>query len=133
MYIIATFQPVLYWIGISCTYHSIGLLSFGLFKFIATFVSEVYYFYFLTKFLDLSWKELLKKIIYPISIPLVFLIATLLIVIEFLPVEKSKINLFLVLSSTGTCIAISFLIQYFISSNIREVSKNLIGSIFQKN
>ena len=129
MYIISTIQPIIYWIGILSTYSILGLLSFGSFKLIATVVSEVFYFYILVKFLNLSWKELYHRILYPIILPLVFLITSLAFADRYLPYEKSKINLFIVIGTTGLCILTSFLIQYMTSSYIRTVAKNLIGTV----
>jgi len=132
MYIIGTIQPIIYWVGILCTYSLWGLLAFGIFKFIATIVSEAYYLYVVIKIFDLSLKELFQRIFYPILIPLIFLVSTLLIVINYLPFEKSKMNLFLVLGTIGLSIVISFIIQYFTSSNIRIVVKSLLVSIIAK-
>jgi O-antigen/teichoic acid export membrane protein len=132
MYIIATMQPIIYWGGILCTYSFWGLLSFAAFKFIATFVTQVYYYYILITFLSITSKEFFQKIIYPVIIPLTFLVIALLFTRNYMPVEKSKINLFIVLGSTSVLIVISFAIQYLISSNIRAVVKNLVGSILSK-
>jgi len=133
MNIIATIQPIIYWIGVICTYSFWGLLSFSSFKLIATFVSEFYFIYILIKFLDISLKEFLQKTIYPMIIPLIFLITALVIADVYLPYQKSKINLLIVLGTTGLCIGVSFLIQYMASSNMRIVAKSLIGSILIKN
>ncbi|MES2427310.1 MAG: polysaccharide biosynthesis protein [Bacteroidota bacterium] len=129
MYVIATIQPLVYWIGVLSTYSFWGLLSFGLFKFIAISIAEIYYFYILAKYLDMSLMMLFRKAFYPIMLPLLFLVIILTFAVEYLPHEKSKINLLIVLGTTGICILISFILQYFASSNIRIVIKNLIGSI----
>jgi hypothetical protein len=129
MYIIATIQPLVYWIGILTTYSFLGLLSFASFKLIATLAGEAYYFSILVKYLDIPIRSLLKKSIYPIILPLIFLIASLVIVDGYLPYEKSKINLLIVLGSTGLCILISFIIQYMTSPNIRATAKNIIKQL----
>jgi O-antigen/teichoic acid export membrane protein len=129
MYIIASLQPLIYWIGILCTYSFLGLLSFALFKFIASIVAEAYYFYILIKYLKISLKELLQRVLFPIILPLVFLVVSLLIAHSYFPYEKSKINLLIVLGTTGLCILISFIIQYSTSSNIRLVAKNILNDL----
>lgn len=132
MYIIATIQPLIFWIGILSTYSFLGLLSFAVFKLIATLAAVLFYFFILLKFLNISLKEFFQKTIFPIIIPLIFLVISLVFANSYMPCEKSKINLFIVVSITGICLTASFVIQYLTSSNIRAVAKNLIGSVLSK-
>ena len=125
MYIIATIQPLIYWIGIIATYSYLGLLSFASFKLIATIAGEAYYFYVLIKYLKIPMKTLSKKVVYPLVLPLTFLIAALMAAAGYLPHEKSKLNLLMVLGTTGACIVASLIIQYFISSDIQMIAKNM--------
>lgn len=133
MYIIATIQPIIYWVGIISSYSFLGLISFGSFKLIATLVSEVYYFFILVKFLEIPVKELFQKAIYPIIFPLIFLFLSLLLANQYFPDEKSKVNLLFVIGTTGICIVSSLLILYLTSPEIRSISKNLIRNIIPKN
>ena len=130
MYIISSIQPLLYWIGILITYSFLGLLSFGIFKFVATLVSEVFYLFIIIKFLGISVRELFQTSIYPIILPLIFLTFSLVFANIYFPYEKSKINLLIVLGTTTILIITSFIIQYFTSLNIRIFIKNLRGNIF---
>ncbi|HEY4784551.1 MAG TPA: hypothetical protein VIH57_00815 [Bacteroidales bacterium] len=132
MYVIATIQPVIYWVGIWLTYSYWGLMSFGGFKLLATIVAQAYYLYVIIKIFNLSFKELVQRILYPIILPLLFLVLTLLFAVGYLPVEKSKLNLFIVLITTGISILMSFIVQYLISSDIRFIAKSLIKSILPK-
>lgn len=132
MYIIATIQPLIFWAGILSTYSFWGLLSFAAFKLIATLASQAYYCYILIRFLNITLKEFLEKAIYPIIVPLVFLIISLVIISNYMPLEKSKINLLIVLGTTGVCVAASFIIQYLTSEDIRITAKKLIGSVLEK-
>lgn len=131
MYIIATIQPLVYWIGIFLTYSYFNLLSFGIFKFAATLIAEAYCLYLLISFLEISFKDFLK-IVYPILLPILFLVMSLSFANQYLPAVKSKSNLLIVLFTTGSCILISFIIQYFSSANIRMTAQNLFGSVFSK-
>ncbi len=132
MCLIATIQPIIYWPGILATYSVLGLLSFASFKLAAVFISDVYCFYLLTRFFNMSVKELFKKTIYPLLGPLVFLVAALLTANRYLPCEKSRINLLIVLVTAGMCISVSMGIQYLASSDIQIAAKSILRSIFPK-
>jgi O-antigen/teichoic acid export membrane protein len=127
MYIIATIQPVIFWLGILSTYSFLGLLSFASFKLIATIAGEAFYFYILIKYLNIPMKTLFKKAVYPLIFPLIFLVTALVIANGYLPYEKSKMNLLIVLGTTGLCIITSFFIQYNTSSDIRIIAENIFG------
>jgi O-antigen/teichoic acid export membrane protein len=127
MYIIGTIEPVIYWIGILVTFSEWGLLSFGLFKLIAILVAEIYYFWLLGDFLEIPLGDLVRKTFYPLLYPLGFLIPALSIANNYLPCEKSKLNLLIVVSTTGVCIVMSMLVQYYSSSDIRLAVQNVIN------
>jgi O-antigen/teichoic acid export membrane protein len=129
MYIVSTIQPFVYWIGILFTYSFLGLISFGSFKFIATLISEAFYFYILFRFIGISVRDLLHRSFYPIILPLLFMVPVLLFASEYLPHEKSRINLLIIVLTTGVTILISFFIQYLTSSNIRIVAKSMYSTI----
>jgi hypothetical protein len=52
-------------------------------------------------------------------LPIIFLIVACLFLRNYLPLEKSKINLLIVATIMGGVIAISFVIQFFASLNFR--------------
>lgn len=126
MYVIATIQPVIFWLGILSTYSFWGLMSFASFKLIATIAGEAYYLYILFKYLKVPMKILFKRAFYPLILPLTFLITVLVIANGYLPCEKSKLNLLIVLGMTGLSILGAFFIQYLTSSDLRKVVKQLI-------
>jgi len=127
MYIIATIQPAVYWVGVFITYSYIGLMSFASFKLIATIAGEIYYFYILIKYIEISGSQLFRKIFCPLVLPLVFLITVLVIANGYLPHEKSKLNLLIVLGTTGVGIFGAFSIQYITSLDFKKMTKKLIG------
>jgi O-antigen/teichoic acid export membrane protein len=132
VYFIATILPFLYWGGILFSYSTLGLLSFGLFKLIATIVTSLFYLHFLVKYFKLSLLDFLRRVIVPLILPLCFLVSSLLIANRFLPNEKSKMNLLLVIGTAGLSIILSLLIAYFTSSRLRINAKNILGNIFLK-
>ena len=131
MYVVSTLQPLIYWTGIMLTYSKIGILSFGIFKLIATVFSEIYCLHLLIKFLSITLKEFFKMI-YPIFFSIILLIFTLTYLSNnILPLQKSKTNLFIVLLANGFCILLSFVIQYFSSTLFRTTINNIFCKISQ--
>lgn len=131
-YIVSAIMPLVYWIGIFLTFSSLGLLSFATFKLLAIVITAFFYLYLSTKYLDFTLKDFYTNVIIPLILPIFFLTLTLLIGNRFLPIEKSKINLLLVIGTTGLSITLSFLIIYFTSTKIRNLAKNIIGNVFKK-
>lgn len=129
MYALSTIQTSVYWIGVFFSFSTFGLLSFGIFKLIAVIISEYFYFKISTKYLMSSTKELFFKVFRIIFLPLLFLIFTLYLASNFLPTEKSSNNLFIVIALTGGIIALSYLMLYFTSSNVRILVKKILDSL----
>jgi hypothetical protein len=78
------------------------------------------------KFLNINFVESLKKIFKPILFPVLFIIILSVLIKDFLPSEKSKLNLLIVAISAGSLIVGSFILQYFSSANWRnQISKTL--------
>jgi O-antigen/teichoic acid export membrane protein len=132
MYVVTTIRPLIYWLGIIGTISLMGLESFGLFKLIATFASQVYFFYILSKYLDVTLTQLFRKL-YSILPPLLFLVSIMLVANNYFPQDKSKINFLIVTGTTGFALLISFIIQYYSSESIRVFGKNIMQSVYAKN
>jgi O-antigen/teichoic acid export membrane protein len=119
MYAVSTLIPLVFWGGIILTYSFFGLKSFAIFKCIAFGIAAIVYYFIMLKFLKINFIQSLTEIFRPILLPLIFLIAAAFIIKDFLPLEKSKLNLLLVAATAGSLIVISFIIQYFSSAQIR--------------
>jgi len=129
LYFFAIITPLIYWIGIYCFYPLFGLQTFAVFKFIAVVLPLPYYVYYLVKFLNISLFDFIKQVFTPIIIPIIFLILSLLVINNYLPFTKSKINLFIVCSVTSCIIIIAFFIQYLVSYKIRNQVSLMLSSI----
>lgn len=117
MYSISMLLPFVFWIGILSTYQILGLKSFAVFKMIAFILSAVVYYSFMLKYLKMNVIESFKIIFKPMILPIVFVVISCLMIRDFLPTDKSKLNLLLVAFAAGLLILISFGIQYFFSEN----------------
>jgi O-antigen/teichoic acid export membrane protein len=129
LFLISSLLPVLYWSGVFITFHKFGLASFAYSKFISLTLSSLIYLIMICRLLKLSVADFLLKIIMPAIIPFVSLIAILFIINDFLPFEKSKINLLLYITSVGGCVFCAFLIYYFISKPCRTTVNTLVKSV----
>jgi len=127
MYIVNTLIPVIFWSGIILSYPFWGLKSFAVFKLIAFGISAVVYYFIMLKFLHINIKQSFQEIFRPILFPIIFIIITTFIIRDFLPCEKSKLNLLIVAGTTGICIIGAFIIQYLVSPKIRKVAGVLIN------
>ena len=119
MYFVNTIIPLIYWTGIISTYTIIGLKSFAFFKFVAFSISSLAYFLILKRYLALSISQLVRRYIGHILFPLLLLFGATILIFDYLPHEKSKINL-LIVASTAVCLIMSsFVLHYFLSEKWR--------------
>lgn len=128
MYIIATLLPVIFWIGILSTVSVLGLKSFAIFKLIAFVLSFLVYYYLMLQYLQMGFWISIKKIVKPIVFPIVFLITSSFLIKEYLPTEKSKLNLLIIAGTAGILILITFVIQYFSSESWRNLVSRTVKS-----
>jgi len=126
MYLINTLIPLVYWSGIALTYNVFGLKSFAIFKLVAFALSVIAYYFIMLKFLQINFISSLKEIFKPILFPIILVIISSFLIRDYLPHQKSKINLLIVAISAGCIILGSFILQYFLSANWRnQISKTL--------
>ncbi len=128
MYTISLIMVFIYWAGILTTFSSLGILAFAIFKFAAFTISAVFYFIMIAKFLDFKPVNLLKKIITPAVIPVLCLTAVLAYVGRYMPAEKNKFDLFVVIG-TGGAVSFMALCLYYMSS---AYSREYIHALFAR-
>ncbi|MDR0676862.1 MAG: hypothetical protein LBF97_07500 [Elusimicrobiota bacterium] len=106
---------------------NIGIVSFAFSKFIAMTIYFILNFYFLLNILNINIKELFTKCFKGMIIPIIFLIISLFLSKNYLPIEKSKINFMIVALFGGLLSFFATLIYYFTQKNFREyVNKMLL-------
>jgi len=130
IYITAAIAPIIYWMGIALTIHSMGLTSFALFKLIAMSLSGVIYFFITFKFLGFSPWVFAKQVLGPAVVPIVFLCGTLLYFGQFMPTGKSTANLIIVVATGGAFSALSLSLYYFFSGHFRSYTQGLFRKCF---
>lgn len=121
MYYMSISMPIIYWVGVYLGYQYFDMIAFPIFKFFTILISVGYYILFLMKNLSLPLSFFIKRIFLKLSLPLATLILLLSFFGKFMPLEKSKLNFIIVISTTGFVILLSLLIQYFTSKDIRKI------------
>ncbi|PKH50424.1 polysaccharide biosynthesis protein [Tenacibaculum sp. Bg11-29] len=126
LYYLAALLPFIFWIGIILSVSHIGVLAFAIFKFTAFTISMVFYYRIMMRYMGMSfWKSILI-IFKPMFLSLLFLIISAILIKNYLPFEKNKINLLIVMLSIGVIVVGAFIIHYLSSNNWRsQVLKTL--------
>ena len=127
LYFVSTLLPFIFWIGIAFTISIWGVYSFAVFKLAAFLCSAIVLFKLMTSYLNLTILDSVKKIFFPMLLPILFLISASFSVRGYLPQEKSKINLLTVAVVMGGLILVSFVIQYFASEKWRQQMSKIAG------
>lgn len=130
LYITSSILPIIYWVGVASTISNMGLLSFGLFKFIAMSMNCIILFMVSIKILDLTVSNFINKIFKPAVIPLCFLILSLSYINQFMPIEKSTINVLIVVLTGGLASGVALSFYYISSAHFRRYSQGLFRKCF---
>ena len=125
MIVISLAAVFVYWAGICTTFSFMSILAFAIFKFIAFTVSAVFYFILVARFLGFKPVDFMRKIIKPAVIPVIFLMVVLTYISRFMPVEKNKIDLLVVVGTGGLASFIALCLYYLSSDYSREYFNNV--------
>ena len=132
LYFVNTLLPFIFWTGIAFTYSFLGVNSFAVFKLFAFVISAFVLYKLMIDYLTLGIHDSFRIIFSPMFLPFTFFIVISYLVRDYLPQEKSKINLLIVAAVMCALIFFSLVIQYFTSIKWRQQIKKTIG-IFKNN
>jgi O-antigen/teichoic acid export membrane protein len=121
--------PVVYWLGIAGMFSLLGLKSFAVFKLIAFFISASFYYLLIFRYLNVSLSKMFSLIFMPLFLPVAFLIFSGLIAVDYLPIDKSKLNLLIVAVATGALILMSFVVLYLFSDKWRGDFSKIVSNL----
>ena len=111
--------PAIYWIGVAISYRYWGIESFAIFKLIAFTFAAAAYTLIVLKLLDLTGKKLIADLVAPAILPVILLIAMLFFIRDYLPEDKSKINLLIYGVANLFVFSFATLVYYFTSKIFR--------------
>lgn len=132
MYFVNTLLVLVFWGGILISFKYWDLHSFAIFKLIAFAISAIAYYSVMLKFLQVDIIYSLKMIIQPIILPIVFLVVTSFLFIDYLPQEKSRINFLIVIFIIGLLLLGSIFILYISSPIHRKKMRSIYISVISK-
>jgi O-antigen/teichoic acid export membrane protein len=132
LYLINTVMACVYWIGIAATVNYWQVESFAIFKLISLLIASLFYLVISMKFLEIDILQFIKKVILPIAGPVVFLMVSLILIEPYLPIEKGKANLLLVVFTGGVFSLLSFCLYYLMSKDFKGFINDNIGKIMGK-
>lgn len=130
LYYLSAIVPIIYWVGISLSFSSMGLLSFGIFKFIAFSISGFFYVYYAKIFLNINWGVFFKKNVLSvvISVSLIYLIN--LEISTYLPYQKGKSEMLQYATIFCLYSVFGIFIYYVFSQEFRKVAKDILRGVF---
>lgn len=132
LYFINLLLPIVFWTGIIITVGELGIKSFAIFKLIAFLFSAFALYRLMIHYLRINFFDSIKKIFLPMISSILFLFTSIFFIKDYLPHEKSNINLLVVAIVLGAVICSSFIIQYFSSEVWRKQVNSIIVHIRKK-
>lgn len=120
LYIINTIITVVFWLGIFLFVGTLGILSFAVFKVIASLIAMLFYLKVALEFIKINLFNFCKETVVRLFVPVALQILVLSLMKSEFTVEKSPWDLLLVLFSAVSSIIFSFSVYAIFSKEIRE-------------
>jgi len=130
LYYLSFIPLIVYWSGIFLTFPSLKLTSFAILKFVGYTVSAIIALIASYQLLRDQTFQTFKSAIIPLFLPCIFMILTLTYLTQYLPDEKSKLNLLLVITTGVIVSGISLILYYLTSQPFRGNINQSIKKIF---
>ena len=112
LYLINVIIPLVFWVGVYFSYTEMGLEAFALFKSISFLIGALYYLRIFLKFTGFSIFNFLKKVIIPVTIPIIYVYIVGSYIANKYPIfEMSSANLLFMALNLIFVVTTSFFIQ----------------------
>ena len=127
-------SPIVLWGSVLLTIHLLDVTMFGFFKFAAALPVQIFGLVISARCLKMGCAEFFNRILSPAILPSAFLIVLLFWLKDFMPIEKSPVNVAAVVATGAAASALALLIYYWRSSEFRAAVANVMGSgLFRRN
>lgn len=125
LYLIGSLAPIIFGGGILLTIHMLDVTMFAFFKLLAVVPIQIFCLVISVRCLKSGGADFFKTVISPAILPCVFLILILSYLKGFMPLEKSQLNVAVVVATGGVASFLSLLIYYWRSSEFRAAVRNV--------
>lgn len=122
---------LIFWIGVFFSVKYWQVDAFAIFNFVSQLFACVFYLILTISILKITFKNFLIKILSPAIFPVLFLIISLTFISNYLPIEKNKLNLLIVIATGGLGTFFAILIYYFNSKEFSSYFNNLISKLLK--
>lgn len=120
IYLTNTLLPLIYWLGIICTFSELGLKSFAIFKLAAFIISASIYIIIIKNFLNIKFLQIFKMYFLPFISPIGFAVLLSILIGNRMTIEKSSANFIVNLFIVFLTILFSLLSYFIMSKNWRN-------------
>ncbi len=122
----------LYWAGILSAIAFLGIRAFAISKFIVFTAAGLFYFTAASGFLRMKLLNFMKTIAKSLAFPVSFQLLMLFCLSRFLPAEKGKANLLIVIGSGGMSVLTATVLYYVSSRHFKDYVNGIMKKIFLK-
>lgn len=133
MYVLAIAQPVIFWVGVALCFSHFGYQVFAWFQLLAFIISGLVYVWYSQLFLQIKTWAFLRSTVLPGLAPAVLLIAGLWMASSYLPLEKGKLNLVIVVVTGGVLSLLATGIYYLTAPAFRKYVNNILQKVLRPN
>lgn len=129
LYFISTLQLVVYWCGVALFFSRHGFIVFAWFELVCFIMTGILYIIFMCRFLKINFIGFINTVIAPAIPAVIILIIFLISVRGLLPLDKSKLNLFIVALTGVSGAFMATLVYYFTSNIFKNYVNGLLGKV----
>lgn len=120
LYLINTLIAVVFWIGVFLLFDNLGSLSFAVLKLVVAIIAMLFYLKVALDFIKINLFSFFKKTVIKLAIPVAIQIIVLSLIMSKFNMEKSEVELLLVLFCAATSIVLSFVVYALFAKEFRE-------------
>jgi O-antigen/teichoic acid export membrane protein len=127
LYVTSALLPTILWTGVLITISTMDVLAIPVFKMVASLPVFLIYVVISYRFLRVGFVGFLRRLILPAMIPCLVLVGTLLFVTQYMPTEKSVLNVLIVVSTGAGASSVASLLYYGFSAELRHCLRPLLA------